>query len=57
MRLIMTLTVLLCMCLTYGQLHAQENLDLKGTSCVPVMLLRWVSLLTGTALIIRGLKQ
>ena len=37
MRLIMTLTVLLCMCLTYGQLHAQENLDLKGTSCVPVM--------------------
>ena len=25
------------MCLTAGQMHAQENPDLKGTSCVPVM--------------------
>ncbi len=27
---------LLCMCLTVSLLHAQENSDLKGTSCVPV---------------------
>lgn len=27
---------LLCTCLTFIPLHAQENLDLKGTSCVPV---------------------
>ncbi len=25
------------MCLICGQMHAQENFDLKGTSCVPVM--------------------
>ena len=28
--------VLLCMCLVAATLDAQENLDLKGTSCVPV---------------------
>lgn len=28
--------VLLCTCLTVFPLHAQENSDLKGTSCVPV---------------------
>ena len=37
MNIIRNLIVLLCMCLTFSQLHAQENLDLKGTSCVPVM--------------------
>lgn len=37
MAIIRNLSILLCMCLIYGQLHAQENLDLKGTSCVPVM--------------------
>ena len=37
MNVIRNLIVLLCMCLAYCQLHAQENLDLKGTSCVPVM--------------------
>ncbi len=30
------IAVLLCMCLTAVQLHAQENSDLKGTSCIPV---------------------
>lgn len=33
----MILIALLCMCLTPVRMHAQENLDLKGTSCVPVM--------------------
>lgn len=28
--------VLLCMCLAFSLTHAQENLDLNGTSCVPV---------------------
>ena len=28
--------ILLCTCLTAMSLHAQENSDLKGTSCVPV---------------------
>ena len=37
MKMILNLTVLLCMCLTSVRMHAQENLDLKGTSCVPVM--------------------
>ena len=37
MNIIRKLTFLLCMWLTGYQLHAQENLDLKGTSCVPVM--------------------
>ena len=37
MTVIRTYIVLLCMCLTFVQIHAQENLDLKGTSCVPVM--------------------
>ncbi len=30
------MTFLLCTCLSAGLLHAQENLDLKGTSCIPV---------------------
>ena len=37
MNIIRNLTFLLCMCLAPVQLHAQENIDLKGTSCVPVM--------------------
>ncbi len=37
MRFIMKCIVLLCMCLICGQMHAPENFDLKGTSCVPVM--------------------
>ena len=37
MKMILNLIVLLCMCLTSVRMHAQENLDLKGTSCVPVM--------------------
>ncbi len=37
MNIVRNLIVLLCMCLTFIQMHAQENLDLKGTSCVPVM--------------------
>lgn len=37
MNIIRTIVILLCMCLASSQLHAQENSDLKGTSCVPVM--------------------
>lgn len=37
MSRIRNLILLLCMCLAPVQLHAQENIDLKGTSCVPVM--------------------
>ena len=37
MNIIRTIVILLCMCLSSSQLHAQENSDLKGTSCVPVM--------------------
>ncbi len=36
MSIIRNLFVLLCMCMACGLTHAQENLDLKGTSCVPV---------------------
>ncbi len=28
--------ILLCMCLTFNQMHAQEDSGLRGTSCVPV---------------------
>lgn len=31
-----SITVLLCTCLAMVSLHAQENLDLKGTACIPV---------------------
>ena len=37
MSIIRKYAVLLCMWLVAVQLHAQENLDLKGTSCIPVM--------------------
>ena len=37
MNIIRTIVILLCVCLASSQLHAQENSDLKGTSCVPVM--------------------
>ena len=36
MRHIVKILVLLCTCLAVIPLHAQENSDLKGTSCVPV---------------------
>ena len=36
MRHIVKILILLCTCLTAVPLHAQENSDLKGTSCVPV---------------------
>lgn len=36
MKFIFQIPVLLCTCLMFTSLHAQENLDLKGTSCVPV---------------------
>lgn len=36
MNIIRNLTFLLCMCLAGVQLQAQENSDLKGTSCIPV---------------------
>lgn len=36
MRLMKHIMFLLCMCLAAATLNAQENLDLKGTSCVPV---------------------
>ena len=36
MNIIRNLTFLLCMCLAGVKLHAQENSDLKGTSCIPV---------------------
>ena len=36
MRLMKHILILLCMCLATATLGAQENLDLKGTSCVPV---------------------
>ena len=36
MKIIRKIVLLLCMWLSGYQLHAQENLDLKGTSCVPV---------------------
>ena len=34
--LISSILVLLCTCLTHVRMHAQENLDLRGTACVPV---------------------
>ena len=37
MNIIGKIAILLCMWLSGYQLHAQENLDLKGTSCIPVM--------------------
>ena len=37
MNIMRNLIILLCMYLMINQLHAQENLDLKGTACVPVM--------------------
>ena len=36
MRIIICLTVLLCMRLSVSPAHAQGNSDLKGTACVPV---------------------
>ena len=36
MRIIRHMLILLCTCLTALPAHAQENPDLKGTSCVPV---------------------
>ena len=36
MRIIKHMLILLCTCLTALPMHAQENPDLKGTSCVPV---------------------
>lgn len=36
MYILRKITILLCMCLVYCQLHAQENPDLKGTACIPV---------------------
>ena len=36
MKLLKEICFLLCTCLTVIPLHAQENSDLKGTSCVPV---------------------
>ena len=36
MRIIRHMLILLCTCLTALPMHAQENPDLKGTSCVPV---------------------
>lgn len=36
MKSIFKYIILLCTCLAAGPLHAQENSDLKGTSCVPV---------------------
>lgn len=35
-RIIRIFTVLLCTCLSIFSTHAQENSDLKGTSCIPV---------------------
>ena len=36
MRILKHMLILLCTCITASPLHAQENTDLKGTSCVPV---------------------
>lgn len=36
MKLWKEICILLCTCLAASLLHAQENADLKGTSCVPV---------------------
>lgn len=36
MKLWKEICILLCTCLAASPLHAQENADLKGTSCVPV---------------------
>lgn len=36
MKSIREILILLCACLIFQVLHAQENLDLKGTACVPV---------------------
>lgn len=36
MRILNHIMVLLCTCIAASPLHAQENADLKGTSCVPV---------------------
>ncbi len=44
MKIRRIITVLLCMCLTSGLLHAQENSDLRGTACVPVRTLNEDSL-------------
>ena len=35
MKLIRKILILLCTYLTFPVLNAQENLDLKGTACVP----------------------
>ncbi len=37
MKIRRIIEILLCMCLTTGLTHAQENSDLRGTACVPVM--------------------
>lgn len=36
MRFYRIMMILLCTCLAANSLHAQEKLDLKGTSCIPV---------------------
>lgn len=36
MKFSMVIMFLLCTCMAVFPLHAQENLDLKGTSCIPV---------------------
>lgn len=36
MKILQSIMLLLCTCMAYFPLHAQEKLDLKGTACVPV---------------------
>lgn len=40
MNALLKIMILLCTCLAVSPLHAQENSDLKGTSCVPVKTVR-----------------